>query len=185
MHWTRFDGPRWAVGLLLLLGLAAVPQAIAVPPPPPSFYNFTITNQLPGDVTGLQVEFYKTQGVHHDAIDPAPVTMNMSAVPSGAEMVISLKQTYGIAKIVVQARCPGSPTPKTVEITAPLGDHDVPPDGQLEYACFCYQAPPGQSNYTPRLEFKNSAGQDVIHLHARARWKTFWCPPKEALQPCR
>ncbi|MDF1702605.1 MAG: hypothetical protein P1V36_15755 [Planctomycetota bacterium] len=173
-------------GVLALVVIAVfsgvlMEQAGAIPPPP-RFREFTIINSTPQEVAGVMVEFWPTNPNDRGQLGPS-FTISISRLPAGKSVVFSTgpgtQGIEGIAKIQARASCPmGNPLPMPAEIIAPKGDYTSPPDGVLEYAGFCSNAPSGQTDYKPTLEFRVNPSTQKYQavLHAKWRWNEAWPP---------
>lgn len=176
---TKFLG---CVALAGLCALAVVHLASASPPPPPRFYDFTMSNTTGVMVENISVELhFADPATNYSTLDPAPIVINISKLPNGKEIVLGsgtlTKGLYGVAKIVVRAECPGGQTLQApAEITASKGQYE-PATPLEEYSGFCEDAPPNEVDYAPRLSFsRNAAGQFEAVLAAKCRWNLYWSP---------
>jgi len=163
---------RYTFLVLVVLAVALAQQASAAPPPP-SFWNFTISNTTGFEVDDMNVMLYPSVAPAYNTLG-TPIAVAMSSLPDGASVVVTLPKSYGISKITATGKCPNQ-LPAAVEITAPLGDYNGSPGD--EYAAFCFEAPPGQTNFTPVLTFRKSAvnpAQREAFLAAKWRWEAHW-----------
>jgi hypothetical protein len=163
---------RAAFLVLAVLCLALAQQASAQPPPP-AFWNFTISNATGAPVADVDVQLIPSVGPSHSTLGP-PIAVSVSSLPNGGSVVVNLPQTYGIAKITANGKCPGQ-LPANVEITAPLGDYNGQPGD--EYPGFCPQAPTGQTDFQPVLIFRKNAQDPTkreAYLAGKWRWDDHW-----------
>lgn len=165
---------------LLCVGLLAgtlMRNASAVPPPP-YFNGFTIQNSTTTTVEKIKIVLTPSNPGNRGQLTTA-ITVQISSLPPGKSFTISPgamgSGVEGIAKISVEAECPGGKTlTAPVEITASRADHDN--NGSMEFAGFCAEAPPNKTGYPPKVEFRKKAGANTYeaHLHAKWRWNNKW-----------
>ena len=158
------------VGLAILCGDLAVAE-----PPPPSFWGFTISNNIPDtDVTNINVKLYP--GVKGASPETSYHTLGMpyvyaiSSLPSGGYTVINMPNTWCIAKIEVTAKCSGALKTSPLEITANQSNYEMS-DPDLEYAGFTCK----YDDFTTvpmTLTFALVNGQPNAKLSALSRWDT-------------
>lgn len=157
--------------LLLLVALSVVAgQFAAAQPPPPSFVDFLISNQTGFTATGIKVELWESQSNYTTLPSQATTTVTIDQLGNGRNFTFEMGNTFGIAKIRVTAFCP-APKKAIVEITADQGQFAGPPPAPAVFAGFCKTAPPGQSNFQPRVTF-SGGGTPSATLQAKDRWGT-------------
>jgi hypothetical protein len=164
----------WALAFVVLTGGFATQFALAAPPPPPDFWDFTISNTTGADVTDIKVKLYTAQGPTFEALSTAPISIHIPELATGGSMVITLKKVYCVSKITADATCGGKALTPTLSIEAEQGDWDGDGAADVEYSGFCHGAPPGGTNYLPRLEFSKATNKFKGALHAKWRWNNHW-----------
>jgi len=177
--------PRAWLTILVLAGIGTLAVRLAwAAPPPPSFWNFTITNGTGADVEAIDVKLYKAAPPTYATLEATPIQLSLSALPDDGSVVVTLKKSWGIARITAQAKCGGKPLQHELVLQTPLQDYDG--DGDKEYSGFCYQAPTGKINYMPTLEFRLEGGQPLGELRGKWRWDAHWPDdPLTDMAPCQ
>jgi hypothetical protein len=162
--------------LLLAVGIAAR-FAFAAPPPPPDFWEFTISNTDAGRITDIEVECFHAQGPDYYDEAPTPYKLSVPELEEGSEVILTLKKIYCINRITVTAQRNDRPLLNTLEIIA--DKLQFTGDPTPEWSGFCYGAPSGQTSYKPRLDFRmqGTPAEPMAKLHARCRWGLHYPQP--------
>jgi hypothetical protein len=172
------------IAVVVVLSVVSGRMASATEPPPPSFWNFTITNSTGQDVSNLTVKLFPHVKDHYDQIDTAhPCTLTVSSLANGVTVGLGMPKLYGIAQITASGQCPAQHPAVNVTITATQGPfmQNSPP----VYAGFTPESPTTPNgDFPPRLEFYSQNGQFHAKLQAKSRWDMNWdAEPKVDDQP--
>lgn len=159
---------------LVLMGLAILcgDRAVAEPPPP-SFWGFTISNNIPNtNVTNISVKLYpaKKEGTFeasYQVLD-APFVYAISSLPAGCRTEIHLPTVWCVAKIEVTAKCPGDLVTSPLSITAKQSNYEMS-DADLEYAGFTCKFD-DMTTVPMTLTFATVSGKSNAKLTALSRW---------------
>lgn len=158
--------------LLLFVAAILVGDWAVAEPPPPSFWDFKISNTTAQDVKNIEVKLYPAKKESsfpssYQTLD-APHVYSISALPAGCTVEIDLPSVWCIAKIEVKAKCPGDLQTSPLSIATNRGNFE-PSDPDLEYAGFTCKW--DDNTYMPMgLTFAMVAGQPNAKLFGLSRW---------------
>lgn len=164
------------VGVIAALGIVGVQMALAVPPPPPKFWEFQVANNLGVAVDDIHIKLLAGQDTgtwstsYQVASPMEEYGFFLKKLQPGRSHVFSIPTLFDVARIEVVATCGGhnlsvSPLP----IQANQGDYDLTDPGVAEWAGFTKYAPNG-STVPFGLTFSTVSGVNQAYLTGLSRW---------------
>lgn len=159
-----------SVVLLLTFSLLAGRSACANPPPP-TFWDFQVTNSTGQTVTNIEIKLYPTADGSWDTFED-PIVITIPKLLDGRTLVLGTYGVWCIAKINVTAKCPATKS-ATVEIVANASPNYIPNNGKTEYSGFTPEGPQPQW-CSPVLTFFHMGDDDYMRVSAKWRWENDW-----------